>query len=422
MKSMPSSKRIAIVGAGAAGLMAAGAALENGADVTLFDGNSRAGRKLMITGKGRCNVTNHCDVEEFLQNVPGNPRFLYAALRHFGTDDTIHLFESLGVPLKTERGKRVFPVSDKAADIVDALCRYTQNATFYIEKVKKITAENGKVTGLVTENGQYPFDAVILCTGGKSYPLTGSDGSGYRIAEDLGHSITPLVPSLVPLTSTSPVCRELQGLSLKNIGFLIRQKNGGKALYTDFGEMMFAHFGLTGPVVLSASARLTKEDISNLEAVIDLKPALSEKVLDERLLSDFQKYRNKDFVNALSDLLPQKMIQPLVTLSGIDQRKKVNAVTKEERRRLLTLLKNFTVPLSGRRPMEEAIVTSGGIALKEINPKTMMSQKIQGLYFAGEILDVDAYTGGFNLQIAFSTGHLAGTCAAKSLLPKNISD
>jgi len=411
--SMPSNNEIsiAVIGAGAAGLMAAGTALTLGARVTLFDHNKTVGKKLLITGKGRCNVTNNCDTEEFLRNVPKNPRFLYTALNTFSTDDTMRLFDTLGVPLKTERGKRVFPVSDKAADIVAALKEYVIDANFISEKVTKILAENGRCIGVRTDK-DYFFDAVILATGGRSYPLTGSDGSGYRLIEALGHTVTPLSPSLVPLESISPVCKELQGLSLRNIGFKIIERESGKPLYTDFGEMMFTHFGITGPVVISGSAHLIHKDISTLDAVIDLKPALDEKTLDKRLISDFTKYKNRDFLNALSDLLPQKLIEPMVRLSGIDPRKKVNAITREERLNLLKNLKEFRIPLSKTRPISEAIITSGGVSVKEIDPKTMMSRLFANLYFAGEIIDVDAYTGGFNLQIAFSTAYLAATYAA----------
>lgn len=404
-------KRVAVIGAGAAGLIAAGTALKNGADVTLFDHNKKFGKKLLITGKGRCNVTNNCDTEEFLSNVPKNPRFLYTALNAFSPSDTMSLFEELGVPLKTERGKRVFPVSDKAADIVSALEKYVINAAFVSEKVTALIVKDKHVIGLHTDKDLF-FDSVILATGGKSYPLTGSDGSGYRLAEAIGHTVTPLAPSLVPLESRTTVCKDLQGLSLRNIGFKIAERKSEKPLYTDFGEMMFTHFGITGPVVISGSAHLVGKDISELDAIIDLKPALDEKALDKRLISDFTKYKNRDFLNALSDLLPQKMIEPMVRLSKIDPRKKVNTITREERMSLLKNLKEFRIPLTKTRPISEAIITSGGISVKEIDPKTMMSRLYENLYFAGEIIDVDAYTGGFNLQIAFSTAYLAATYAA----------
>ncbi len=411
---MPSSnqKTVAVVGAGAAGSMAAGIAAEYGAAVTMFDGNTALGKKLLITGKGRCNVTNNCDNESFLQNVRRNPRFLYTALSAFSTADTMAFFESLGVPLKTERGNRVFPVSDAARDIVNAMKKHSANAAFIHEKVIKIKAEEDGTLSVITKETARSFDAVILATGGRSYPLTGSDGSGYRIATELSHTLIPLSPSLVPIETVGTLCPELQGLSLKNIAFSVVERASGKTVYTDFGEMMFTHFGVTGPVVLSASAHLREYAISALDCVIDLKPALDAETLDRRLLADFKKYQNRDYINALSDLLPQRMIAPVATLSGIDPRKKVNSITKEERASLLRTLKGLTIPLKQLRPIEEAIVTAGGIDVKEVSPKTMMSKKLPNLYFAGEILDLDAYTGGFNLQIAFSTGYLAGIHAA----------
>ena len=404
--------KIAVIGGGAAGMMAAGTAVLSGGDVTIFESTDRLGKKLAITGKGRCNVTNNCTREEFLENVTKNPRFLYAALSAFSTEDTMNLFESLGVSLKTERGRRVFPESEKAIDIVNALRSYSSGAKIIHKKVSSVTNnENGFI---VTAGGKdYYFDKVIIATGGKSYPLTGSDGSGFKLAMKLGHSVTELIPSLIPMTSWSPLCREMQGLSLKNVKISIKNE-AGRILYTDFGEMMFAHFGVTGPVILSASAHLRGEDISTLTLSIDLKPALDEKTLDQRLLSDFSKKNNKDLINSLGDLLPSKMIEPFIALSGVDGRKKVNSITKDERKALLNTLKSFDIPLYGYRPIEEAIVTSGGVEVKEITPKTMESRLVPGLYFAGEIIDVDAYTGGYNLQIAFSTGYLAGKSAAES--------
>ncbi len=412
MQSNDLPKKIAVVGAGAAGCMAAGVAKSYGADVTLFDGNASIGKKLLITGKGRCNVTNNCDTDSFLQNVRQNPRFLYTALAAFDTQDTIAFFEALGVPLKTERGNRVFPVSDSARDIVNAMQKHIADAVFLHEKVIKIKAEDDGSLLLITKEASRRFDAVILATGGRSYPLTGSDGSGYRIASALSHTVIPTTPSLVPMETVGELCPALQGLSLKNISFSIVERESSSILYTDFGEMMFTHFGITGPVVLSASAHLRGYDPAILDAVIDLKPALDEEALDRRLLSDFKKYQNRDYINALSDLLPQKMIASVASLSGIDPRKKVHAITREERMSLLRTLKSLRIPLKKLRPIEEAIVTAGGIEVKEISPKTMMSKKVKNLYFAGEIIDVDAYTGGFNLQIAFSTGYLAGMHAA----------
>jgi predicted Rossmann fold flavoprotein len=366
------------------------------------------GKKLGITGKGRCNVTNLSDTEEFMSNVTRNSRFLYSAHSAFDAYAVMSFFEDLGVRLKVERGNRVFPESDKAKDIVDALRKYSKGCEIKTEKVKSIK----KMSDGFIINGEYRYDRVILATGGKSYPLTGSDGSGYKLAKGLGHTVSELIPSLIPLTSPSPLCSDMQGLSLKNVAIKIKNQSG-KTIYEDFGEMMFTHFGVTGPMILSASAHLRGIDISTLTLYIDLKPALDEKELDARLLSDFAEKSNKDLINSLGGLLPLKMIEPFIYTTGIDPRKKVNALTKEERLRILRTLKGFSVPLSSFRPIEEAIITSGGIEVKEINPKTMESKLVEGLYFAGEIIDVDAYTGGFNLQIAFSTGYLAGNCASE---------
>lgn len=408
------SLQVAIIGGGAAGMMAAIIAAENGASVTIFERNDRLGKKLRITGKGRCNLTNDCDVPEFLQSVPTNPKFLYTALNSFSPNDTKTFFEKLGVPLKTERGKRVFPVSDKASDIIEAMkkrCRELNVCVLY-ERVVKISKTNEGIFSINTEKNSYLAKAVILCTGGKSYPLTGSDGDGYNFARALSHKITELTPSLVPIVSPSKICRDLQGLSLKNIELKIVNKNSQKIVYRDFGEMMFTHFGITGPLVLSASAHISDIKSGQYEAQIDLKPALDEKKLDTRLLSDFAKFANKDFVNSLSALLPQKMIAPFVSLTGIDGTKKVNSITKEERGKIVSNLKCFKFPINGFRPIEEAIITMGGVQVKEINPTTMQSKLCENLYFAGEIIDVDAYTGGFNLQIAFSTAYIAGKNAA----------
>lgn len=415
---MPS---IAIIGAGAAGLLCAGTALEYGANVTLFDKNAKAGVKLMITGKGRCNVTNNSSIENILNNIPRNPRFLYGALNAFSPNDTIELFERLGVPLKTERGNRVFPVSDKASDIVKALAAYAKKATFISEKVISINTDNNSVTGVTARDKvgnikNYDFDSVILCTGGLSYPRTGSTGDGYKIAKEIGHNIIPCSPSLVPIEADKRLCSSLSGLSLRNVLLKIKDNKQDKIVYEEFGEMLFAHFGITGPIALSASAHLTKPTPGKYCAYIDLKPALDEKTLDSRLLADFSKYINKNFSNALGDLLPQKMIPVIIKLSQISPDKKVNMITKDERHTLINLLKNFKIDLYGFRPIDEAIVTSGGIDVKEISPKDMQSKLISGLYFAGEVIDVDAYTGGYNLQIAFSTGYLAGKNAAQRYL------
>ena len=413
-KSEADIRRVAVIGAGAAGMMAAITAAEAGAAVTLFERNDRVGKKLRITGKGRCNVTNNCDNNEFLSNVPTNPRFLYASLSRFSTSDTIHFFESAGVPLKTERGKRVFPISDRAADIVSAMerrCRET-GVDILHRRVRGLMIENGSVKGVRYGDGEEMFDAVIVCTGGRSYSMTGSDGDGYRFAAEAGHTITPLHPSLVPVVAEGKFCASLQGLSLKNVSLSIKMAQSGKIVYEDFGEMLFTHYGLTGPLVLSASAHLSDITPGKYEAVIDLKPALDEKTLDARILSDFSKYQNRDLINALDDLLPQKMIVPYIGLCGIDPRKKVNSITREEREKMVRVLKGIRIKLIGFRPIEEAIVTRGGVSVKEIDPKTMQSKLVEGLYFAGEVLDVDAYTGGFNLQIAFSTATVAGTSAA----------
>ncbi len=404
------ANKIAVIGGGAAGMMAAGAALSYGAQVTVFEQTDRLGKKLAITGKGRCNVTNNSSIDGFLENVTKNARFLYASLSAFDTQSTVSFFENLGVPLKTERGQRVFPQSERAKDIVEAMKMYSSGANVIYQKVRKISRQNDG-SFIVTAKENYSFDAVIIATGGKSYPKTGSDGSGYFLASRLGHTVTELIPSLVPLESPDGACSQMQGLSLKNVAISIKA-DGKKALYTDFGEMMFTHFGVTGPMILSASAHLRGVDISSLTLYVDLKPALDEKTLDARLISEFSSNLNKDLINSLGGLLPSKMILPFIRKSGINERTKVNSITKEERRKILELLKAFPIKLSGMRPIEEAIITSGGVLTKEISPKDMQSKLIPGLYFAGEIIDVDAYTGGFNLQIAFSTGYLAGISAA----------
>jgi predicted Rossmann fold flavoprotein len=408
-------KRVAVVGGGAAGMMSAIHAAYMGADVTLFEKNDRLGKKLRITGKGRCNVTNDSSTEEFLQNVPTNPRFLYAALNNFSTSDTIDFFEGCGVPLKVERGKRVFPVSDKASDIVKALSERMRDCGVRVvnDKVTDIEISGGEIRGIVAGGKRLPFDSVIVCTGGMSYKMTGSDGDGYKFARRAGHTVTPLTPSLVPIVCEGRLCPSMQGLSLKNVSMKIVVRESGRVVFEDFGEMMFTHFGITGPMVLSASAHLPDISKKIYEAHIDLKPALDESALDARIRSDFAKYSNRDFVNSLGDLLPLKAIEPIIGLSGIDPRKKVNSITKEERRALLGTIKCIKIPLSGFRPIDEAIITKGGVAVGEISPKTMESKFVRGLYFAGEVLDLDAYTGGFNLQIAFSTAVLAGENAAQ---------
>ena len=408
------NNKVIVIGGGAAGLFAAISAAENGADVLLLEKNDRCGKKLRITGKGRCNVTNDCTTEEFLQNVPSNPRFLYGALNCLSTQDVKDFFEGEGVPLKTERGKRVFPVSDKAEDIVSALVNACRDRGVRIinEKVLSLIIEDEKIKGVKTHSGERYADAVIICTGGRSYSRTGSDGDGYEFARSAGHTVTPLLPSLVPIVCAGKLCPSLQGLSLKNVALSIIDKNTQKEVYSDFGEMMFTHFGITGPMVLSASAHIPDISSGRYEARINLKPALDEKTLDARVLSDFSKYANKDLINALDDLLPQKLIPVVISLSGIDERKKVNSITREERKALTDVIRSIRLSLVGFRSLEEAIITKGGVSVKEIDPKTMESKKCKGLYLAGEVIDVDAYTGGFNLQIAFSTGKLAGRSAA----------
>ena len=404
---------IAVIGGGPAGLMAAGLAAEAGASVTLFEKNPKVGRKLAITGKGRCNVTNNCDVQTVLANVPVNPRFLYSALGRFSPADTMAFFEKLGVPLKTERGGRVFPVSDKAIDVVDALFFWVKRAgvTIVNEPVEDILTRDGRVTGVFAGNHDHKADRVILATGGASYPLTGSTGDGYRFAKTLGHTIVPPRPSLVPLVEDGTVCQSLMGLSLRNVAITVLEND--KTIYQDFGEMLFTHFGLSGPLILSASAHMRHFGSKNYRIEIDLKPALDEKTLDKRVLGDFEKHKNSDFVNALGELLPRKLIPAVIEAAGIDPRVKVHSITKAERASLVRVLKHFPIRISGARPIAEAIVTTGGVSVKQVDPKTMASKVTPGLYFAGEILDVDAYTGGFNLQIAWATGRLAGLSAAQ---------
>ena len=394
-------------------MTAAGTAFNAGADVTLFEKNDRLGKKLGITGKGRCNLTNNCSTDEFLKNVPVNPKFLYTAINNFSPSDTMNFFEYLGVPLKTERGNRVFPVSDKAFDIVEALRKFAE-CKIIKENVINLIIDNNIVTGAETNNGKYNFDAVIICTGGMSYPMTGSTGDGYKFARGAGIEVTPLTPSLVPVTIDEPWCKELQGLSLKNVNVKIINKNSKKTVYSDFGELMFTHFGVSGPTILSASAHIKDIKPNLYKLIIDLKPALEYKTLDKRILLDFNKFLNKNFSNALDDLLPQKLIPLIIKLSGIDPYKKINAVTQDERKSLVDLIKGLSLSPRGFRPIDEAVITSGGVSVNELDPKTMMTKKIKNLYFAGEVIDVDAYTGGFNLQIAFSTARLAAESACYS--------
>lgn len=413
------SKQIVVAGGGAAGMMAAICAAEQGGDVTLLEPNERLGKKLNITGKGRCNVTNNADLETLLANTPRNGKFLYSAFSRFDGRDAMAFFERLGVALKTERGNRVFPVSDRAFDISAALERRLKALKVALVRDRAVSLEivDGAARGVVGEKCGYPAEAVILATGGVSYPATGSTGDGHRMAAEAGHTVTPLQGSLVPLQGVlekGGLCAQLQGLSLRNVGLTVLENN--KKIYTDFGELLFTHFGVSGPLVLSASAHMRHFDKKSYRLEIDLKPALDEQTLDRRLLSDFEKHANSDFCNALDDLLPQKLIPVIVEGSGIPPRQKVHETTREQRRGLLQLLKHFSVVITAPCPVSDAIVTSGGIKVGEINPTTMESKVVKGLYFAGELIDVDAYTGGFNLQIAWATGRTAGIAAAREEL------
>ena len=406
------SKKIVVVGGGAAGMMAAIRAAEQGAPVTLLEPNERLGKKLNITGKGRCNVTNNADLQTLLTNVPKNGKFLYSVFSRFDGRDTMAFFEKLGVPLKTERGNRVFPVSDRAFDISGALERRLKalRVTMVRDRAVHLEIEEGTVCGVLGERREYPAQAVILATGGVSYPATGSTGEGHRMAAEAGHTVTPLRGSLVPLREQGNLCARMQGLSLRNVSLTVFEND--KKIYTDFGEMLFTHFGVSGPLVLSASAHMRRFEKKKYRLEIDLKPALDEQQLDKRLLSDFTKYANSDFCNALGDLLPQKLIPVVVGLTEIPPHQKVHDLTKEQRRELLRLLKHFPIAIAGPCPVTDAIITSGGVKVGEINPATMESKLVKGLYFSGEVIDVDAYTGGFNLQIAWATGRAAGLAAA----------
>ena len=408
------SKEIVVVGGGAAGMMAAISAAEKGSHVTLLEPNERLGKKLNITGKGRCNVTNDAGLEELLANTPKNGKFLYSAFSRFDGRDAKAFFESLGVPLKTERGNRVFPVSDRAFDISGALERRLKALKVVLRRDRAVSLDirGGAIHGVSGEKGTYPAEAVILATGGVSYPATGSTGEGHRMAVEAGHTVTPLQGSLVPLREQGNDCARMQGLSLRNVGLTVFEND--KKIYTDFGELLFTHFGLSGPLILSASAHMRRFEKKTYRVEIDLKPALDEQQLDKRLLSDFTKYANCDFCNALDDLLPQKLISVVVERSGIPPHQKVHEITREQRRELLRVLKHFSVPIAGLRPVTDAIVTSGGVKVGEIDPKTMESKIVKGLHFAGELIDVDAYTGGFNLQIAWATGRTAGFAAAEN--------
>ena len=405
-------RKIAVIGAGAAGLMAAIKAAENKENsVFVFEKNSRAARKVMITGKGRCNVTNNTDLHTVMLNVPKNPRFLYSAFSAFSPKDTMDFFENEGVPLKTERGNRVFPVSDKAVDIVDALVNKAQKSKvkFVFKEVLDIITENGEVKGIVLiNNEEFLCDAIIIATGGVSYPLTGSTGDGYTFAKTAGHTVTEIAPSLISLVCHEGFCSSLAGLSLKNVGLTIFEHDKKKPIFEQMGELLFTHFGISGPLVLSASAYMKNPKQRGYYALIDLKPALSIEQLDNRILRDFSESNNKDFSNSLNKLLPKSLIPVIIKLSGIETSCKVNQISREQRRQLCFLLKNFKLTITDFGPIEEAIITRGGVAVKEINPATMESKLVKGLFFAGEVIDVDALTGGFNLQIAFSTGFVAG--------------
>ena len=398
---------VVVIGGGASGMMCSGLAAERGIDVILLEPNKVLGRKLRITGKGRCNVTNNCEVKDVLANIPGDGRFLYSALNKFPPRDVMAFYENHGLQLKTERGNRVFPVSDNANDVAGTLQRFMQRNGVKLERcrAKRILTENGAVVGVETEEGIIECRAAVICTGGLSYPLTGSTGWGYKMAEELGHTVMPRRPSLVPLESADDYCAEMQGFSLKNVTLSAYEDD--KLIYKELGEMLFTHFGVSGPLVLSASSHMRDFEHKKYRLEIDLKPALDEKKLDARILRDFEKYANRDFANALCDLAGRTMIPVLVELSGIPADTKVNSITREQRHRLLQLFKAFPVSVTGTRPIDEAIITSGGVSTKEVNPRTMESKLIQGLYFAGEVLDLDAYTGGFNLQIAWATAYTA---------------
>ncbi len=439
-----SNSRIIVIGAGASGMLAAGTAGSRGAEVVLLEKNDRPGRKLMITGKGRCNITNNTDMEGLMAGVPVNGKFLYSAFNRFSAGSIINLFHELGLETKTERGGRVFPVSDKAAEVVDTLIKYLRinNVKLIKGEAAGITTAAGAVTGVLLKNKEFlPAHKVIISTGGMSYPLTGSTGDGYRFARQSGHTVIPLHPSLVPLEIHENLVADLQGLSLKNAGFTVlkgdgektgqkkKEKTGeklgekkgektgeiiGEIIYKDFGELLFTHFGVSGPVVLSASTYMHDPEKNKYKIIIDLKPALSVEQLDKRVQRDFAAFSRKIFANSLHELLPRKLIPVIISLSGIPADKQVNQISKKEREQLVLLLKNLQFNVKKFRPTEEAIITAGGVSTQEINPRTMESLLVRGLFFTGEVIDVNAYTGGYNLQIAFSTGYVAGAAAAGS--------
>ncbi len=406
---------VIVIGGGPAGMMAAGTAAAGGARVLLLERNERLGKKLLITGKGRCNVTNAAAISDFMEQLPTGGRFLYSAFAAFNNEDLRTFLHRNGVETKVERGGRVFPVSDKAADVARVLAAYAGRSVRLQSRVNRLLMEKGAALGVVLENGrQLTAGRVIIATGGLSYPQTGSDGDGYRFARQAGHTVTPPKPSLVPLETAERWPREAMGLSLKNVRLQALDQND-KLLFDEQGELLFTHFGLSGPLVLSASAHMRDFGNNRYRIQIDLKPALEPSRLDSRILRDFAAETNKDFINSLDKLLPKKLIPVIVRLSGIDPRKKVNEITRIERQRLVQLLKRLTLTVTRPRPIAEAIITAGGVVTGELSPKTMESRLVQGLYFAGEVIDLDAYTGGYNLQIAFSTGYLAGKSAAESL-------
>ncbi len=405
-------KKVGIIGGGAAGMIAAIFSARKGNEVHIFEKNTKLGKKIYITGKGRCNITNSGDIQNFIDNIAGNPYFIYSPFYNFSNEDTIKFFNELGVETKIERGGRVFPVSDRAGDVVRALEKELQKRkvkVHYGETVNKLLiSEMGEIKGFSTDKTkEFLCDRVLISTGGLSYPGTGSTGDGYKFAKSSGHKVTELYPSLVPFTVKENWCKELQGLSLKNIKINI-DSDKKKNIYEDFGEMLFTHYGVSGPVILSASRNIIPYMKDKLTLNIDLKPALEEKVLDSRILRDFEEFKNKDFKNSLDELLPQKLIPIIIQLSEISPEKKVNVITKEERKHLCRLIKNLKLTITGTRGFNEAVVTCGGVNIAEIEPSTMESKLVKGLYFAGEVIDVDAYTGGYNLQIAFSTGYTSG--------------
>lgn len=404
--------KVIVIGGGAAGMMAAIAAAEHGHHVLLLEKNEKLGKKIYITGKGRCNVTNACEMDKLFENMVSNPKFMYSAFYDYTNMQVMEMIREAGCPLKTERGERVFPVSDHSSDIIAAFERILRKRNVNIQlhtTVQSIRTQDGHVTGVILSDGRkQDADAVVIATGGLSYPTTGSTGDGYRMAQELGHTMKECTPALVPMEIREEWCRQLQGLSLKNV--TLTMLCGGKRIYEGFGEMLFTHFGISGPLVLSASSFYGKcKDKSQVSVRVDLKPALSEEQLDKRILRDFEQNPNKQFKNVIGSLYPSKLIPVMIALSGIDEDKKIHEITKEERKNLLDVTKHLTMHVSGLRDFQEAIITQGGIRVKEVNPSTMESKLVSGLYFAGEVLDLDALTGGFNLQIAWSTGHLAGS-------------